>query len=67
MYNVVMNWSRIFKYHLRWQSGFIYTWPVMYLLNDVLQLPLWLTILTFQFVGALLYYPIDNIIFKPKS
>lgn len=62
-----MNWSKIVKYHLRWQSGFIYTWPAMYLLNDVLQLPLWLTILVFQFVGALLYYPIDNIIFKNKK
>jgi len=59
-----MNIKRVLKYHLRWQTGFLYTYPVMYLFIDVWNMPMWLTILAFQFIGALIYYPLDKYIFK---
>lgn len=59
------NWVKYIKYHLRWQSGILFTWPVMYLLKDVLHCSDVITIVAFQFVGAVIYWFIDKSIFKP--
>lgn len=59
-----MNWKRIIKYHARWQSGFVVSFPVVYICQEKLGMPLWASILLFQFVGALIYYNIDHFIFK---
>lgn len=54
-------------YHLRWQSGFIISIPCMYFFKDYLELPSWLVVLIFQFIGALIFYPIDKYIFNKKK
>jgi hypothetical protein len=51
-------------YHLRWQSGFFVAMPSMWFFQDKLHWPLWAAIIGFQFVGALIYYSIDKLIFK---
>ena len=60
------NWNYL-KYHLRWQSGIIFSWPVMYLLKDVLHYNDVVTIFAFQFIGATIYWYIDKWIFKKKE
>lgn len=59
-----MKWKQILKYHARWQSGFIFSWPTFYVCQDLLNMPLWTSIITFQFVGAIIYYKIDHSIFN---
>ena len=54
------------KYHLRWQAGFFVCFPCMWVFSDVLELPLWLAVVMFQFVGALIFYHVDKYIFKKK-
>lgn len=61
------NWIKYLKYHLRWQSGILFTWPVMYVLKDVLHCSDVITIVAFQFVGAVIYWFIDKSIFKNKE
>ena len=55
------------KYHIRWQSGFVISFPCMWAFNELLEWPLWISIIGFQFIGALVYYPIDNKIFAKKN
>ena len=55
------------QYHLRWQSGILFTWPAMYLLKDVMHLGNAVTIICFQFIGACLYWFVDKWIFKKKE
>ena len=55
------------KYHIRWQSGFVVSFPCMWLFIDVWDWPLWLSIVAFQFVGSLVFYPIDHMIFASKK
>lgn len=59
-----LNWKRIFGYHLRWQSGYIIAAPLLYLCQDIWNLSIWTSVFVFQFFGALIFYPIDNFIFK---
>lgn len=61
------NWKRIILYHLRWQAGFFLAYPITLLLLDYFHFPYWLMIITFQFVGALVFYMIDYSIFKKKE
>tara|TARA_Y100000287_G_C14211811_1_gene351326 strand:- start:562 stop:777 length:216 start_codon:yes stop_codon:yes gene_type:complete len=58
---------RWIKYHVRWQSGFLISFPTMWLFNEMWNWPLWASIIGFQFIGALVYYPIDNKIFSTKN
>ena len=53
-------------YHLKWQLGIIVSLPCMYLFQDVFHWPYWATIVGFQFVGALVFWPIDKFIFNMK-
>jgi hypothetical protein len=55
------------KYHIRWQSGFLISFPTMWLFSEMWNWPLWASIIGFQFIGALVYYPIDNKIFSTKT
>jgi hypothetical protein len=54
-------------YHLKWQLGIIVSLPCMYLFQDVFHWPYWATIVGFQFVGALVFWPIDKFIFNMKK
>ncbi len=62
-----IDYIRHLKYHARWQSGFIVCYPTMWLFSDYLELPLWLSIVLFQFVGASIFYHVDKYIFKKKG
>jgi hypothetical protein len=53
-------------YHMKWQLGIIVSLPCMYLFQDVFHWPYWATIVGFQFVGALVFWPIDKFIFNMK-
>tara|TARA_A100001037_G_scaffold244817_1_gene225900 strand:+ start:67525 stop:67659 length:135 start_codon:yes stop_codon:yes gene_type:complete len=39
----------------------------MWLFGELWDWPLWASIIGFQFIGALIYYPIDNKIFAKKN
>jgi hypothetical protein len=54
-------------FHTKWQIGIIITLPCMYIFKDILQLPNWLTIVCFNFIGALIFWPIDKFIFSLKN
>lgn len=58
------DWKKYLKYHLKWQLGIIVTGPLMYLFIDYLHFNYWSAVLSFQFVGALIFWPIDNFIFN---
>ena len=60
-------WIRYAKYHLRWQTGFLIATPVMYICIDYLKMDYWLAVIIFQFIGALIFYPIDAYLFKKKQ
>jgi hypothetical protein len=66
-----MKWYPINKqlltYHAKWQIGFFITTPCMYLFSDVLQWPHWATVIAFQFIGACIFWPVDNWIFRRKN
>jgi len=49
-------------YHIRWQISGLVMLPVMTLL--VAYLPLWANLMIGQFFGAIIFYHIDEIIFK---
>jgi hypothetical protein len=51
----------------KWQVGFFITVPCMYLFLDILGWSNWATTIAFQFIGALIFWPIDNWIFRKKS
>lgn len=54
-------------YHFRWQTGAIITIPAMYLFIDIMNLSTWIAVIFMQFVGAIVFYPIDQYIFKKKE
>jgi len=56
--------KKYLMYHGKWQLGFFVVTPVLYICLDVLHMPYWLAVITFQFLGALIFFPIDNWIFK---
>jgi|LakMenEpi03Aug12_release.lakeMendotaPanAssembly.Ray.scaffolds.fasta_scaffold274188_2 hypothetical protein len=51
-------------YHLKWQTGIVISWPCMYVMHDVWGWNNFWTIIGFQFVGALIFWNIDKLIFK---
>jgi len=68
-FNLMKNfdWKRYFKYHLKWQAGIVITAPLMYLFIDYCQMNYWAAVFSFQFVGAIIFWPIDNYIFNRKK
>ena len=56
--------KKFLTYHAKWQLGIIVSWPCMYLFSDILGWSNLATVIGFQFVGAIIYYPIDKFIFK---
>ena len=61
------NWKQYFHYHLKWQLGMIITVPLLYLFLDVLHFPYIISVILFQFVGAVVFYPIDKYILSKKD
>ncbi len=59
--------KKFFNYHLKWQVGFVITTPLLYLFIDVLNYPYWLSVLLFQAIGALIFWPIDSYIFRKQE
>jgi hypothetical protein len=53
-------------YMFKWQVGFFVAVPCMYFFGDVLHWPHWATTVAFQFIGSLIFWPIDNWIFRKK-
>ena len=51
-------------YHLKWQLGIIVSLPCMWLFHDVFQWNNFETVVAFQFVGAVIFWKIDKLIFK---
>ena len=58
------NLKRYVLYHIKWQTGVVVSWPCMYLMHDVWGWNNFWTIIGFQFVGALIFWNIDKLIFK---
>jgi hypothetical protein len=58
------NLNRYVLYHIKWQTGVVVSWPCMYLMHDVWGWNNFWTIIGFQFVGALIFWNIDKLIFK---
>lgn len=62
-----MNWKRYSIYFLRWQLGGIIIAPILWLLLEYWELGyLWATFLM-QFIGSMIFYPIDMWIAKRKK
>ena len=57
---------RWIKYHIRGKVDFLFRFR-MWLFNEMWNSALWASIIGFQFIGALVYYPIDNKIFSTKD
>lgn len=55
-----------FLYHLRWQASALLMMPVMLMLDHV-GIPLWANLPVGQFFGALVFWKIDDALFKFKS
>lgn len=58
------NWKKYGLYHLRWQSGFLLNALVFYVCIKLLDFPIWLSVIIFQFFGAIFYWWIDKFIFQ---
>lgn len=54
-------------YLLKWQLGTFVAVPCMYLFSDYFKLPYWASVILFNFVGALFFYPVDKFIFRNKE
>ena len=61
------NWAEIIKYHIRWQSGIIVSFPVFYIAYNWIHMNTVFAIIFFQFVGACVYYPIDKGLFSTNN
>jgi hypothetical protein len=59
-------YKQYFLYHFKWQLGIVVSLPCMYIMHDVWGWSNFSTIVGFQFVGALIFWPIDRLIFKQK-
>lgn len=62
-----INWKQILIYHAKWQLGFIIIWPSLEFCYTVLELQLAWGLILSNFIGALLFYPIDLLIFNKKK
>ena len=62
-----MMMNRYLKYNIRWQSGFVICYPCMWFFQDYLNMPIWASVIAFQFVGANIFYHVDRWIFKDRS
>jgi len=60
-------WRKYALYHFRWQSGFILNFGIFYVLIDCLHFPIWLSVILFQFFGAIIYWYVDKYIFNNKE
>jgi hypothetical protein len=58
------NLKQYILYHIKWQTGVVVSWPCMYLMHDIWGWNNFWTIIGFQFVGALIFWNIDKLIFK---
>lgn len=61
------NWKRIGIYHFKWQIGFVIIWPCLELCYKILALDTLSALVFSNFIGALLFYPIDSFIFDKKK
>ncbi len=61
------NWKTIGLYHFKWQVGIIIIWPSLELCHSILKLETLPALLLSNFIGALLFYPIDLLIFNNKQ
>jgi putative flippase GtrA len=61
------NWKQYGVYHLKWQMGIVITWPLMYLFIDILHWNYLCSMIAFQLVGAVVFYPIDRWILSKKE
>lgn len=61
------DWKKYFLFHFKWQIGIIVTLPLMYLFLEKWHFPYWLAIMCFNFVGAIIFFPVDSWIFKNKK
>ena len=59
--------KKYLTYHLKWQLGFFVAWPCMFLFQDYLGWPYWATVLGFQFIGAIIFWPIDKFILQKRK
>ena len=55
--------AKLFWYILRWQMSTPILWFVFQLLGDIITAPLYAVIIA-NFVGALVFYKVDELIFK---
>jgi hypothetical protein len=58
------NFKRYIIYHIKWQVGVVISWPCMWLMHDIWGWSNFWTIIGFQFVGALIFWNVDKLIFK---
>ena len=58
------NFKRYIIYHIKWQVGVVISWPCMWLMHDIWGWSNFWTIIGFQFVGSLIFWNVDKLIFK---
>ena len=58
------NFKRYIIYHIKWQVGVVISWPCMWLMHDIWGWSNFWTRIGFQFVGALIFWNVDKLIFK---
>lgn len=61
------NWKQFLIYHGKWQLSTIVTIPLMYLFTDIVGMPYWGSIISFNIIGAFIFWPIDKWIFRNKQ
>jgi len=58
--------KRYIIYHLRWQLSALIMLPFMLFIESK-GFPLWINLMIGQFIGAIIFWKIDSIIFKGKK
>jgi hypothetical protein len=54
-------------YLFKWQISAVVTIPLMYFFVDYLHMSYWVTTVLFNFIGSLIFFPIDQWIFKRNA
>jgi len=64
MINMIQKSKAFLVYALKWQLGAIVAVPSMYFFHDYLGWSNFWTTVAFQFIGAIVFYKIDDFIFR---
>jgi len=57
-------YRQYFLYHAKWQASIVVSWPAIWFFKDYLGWSTFTTSIAFQFIGAVIFWYIDQWIFK---